>query len=91
MTHIPKVLLIVTKIFDMINIADRYATGVDVTEHSVLIHDFYSRETANPVHLILDTTLQKNTMAIKAYVRLVYIQAYFVFIKCSVYGNHSTI
>ena len=47
----------------------RYATGVDVTDHSVLIHDFYSRETDNPVHLILDTTLQKNTLGIKAYVR----------------------
>lgn len=45
-----------------------YATGVDVTEHSVLIHDFYSRETSNPVHLILDTTLQKNSLGIKAYV-----------------------
>jgi len=32
-----------------------YATGNEITEHSVLIHDFYSREAATPVHLCMDT------------------------------------
>lgn len=46
-----------------------YATGFEVTEHSTLIHDFYSRETDNPIHLCLDTLLRDNKMAINAFVR----------------------
>ena len=42
-----------------------YATGPDVTEHSVLIHEYYSREAKNPVHLTLDTTLRGNHMGLK--------------------------
>jgi len=44
-----------------------YATGPDVTEHSVLIHEYYSREAKNPIHLTLDTTLRGNTMGLKAF------------------------
>jgi len=44
-----------------------YATGPDVTEHSVLIHEYYSREAKNPVHLTLDTTLRGNHMGLKAF------------------------
>jgi len=44
-----------------------YATGSDVTEHSVLIHEYYSREAKNPVHLTLDTTLKGNHMGLKAF------------------------
>ncbi len=40
-----------------------------MTEHSVLIHEYYTRETKNPVHLTLDTTLRSNKMGFKAYVR----------------------
>ncbi|KAJ8268534.1 hypothetical protein COCON_G00137060 [Conger conger] len=32
-----------------------YATGYDITEHSVLIHEYYSREAQNPIHLTVDT------------------------------------
>lgn len=46
----------------------RYATGNEITEHSVLIHEFYSRETPNPVHLCLDTELHDIRMGIAAYV-----------------------
>jgi translation initiation factor 3 subunit F len=46
-----------------------YATGFEVTEHSTLIHDFYSRETENPIHLCIDTLLHDNKMAINAFVR----------------------
>lgn len=47
----------------------RYATGFDITEHSVLIHEYYSREASNPVHLTIDTSLQSGKMNIRAYVR----------------------
>uniref|UniRef100_A0A8C4QW95 Eukaryotic translation initiation factor 3 subunit F n=1 Tax=Eptatretus burgeri TaxID=7764 RepID=A0A8C4QW95_EPTBU len=45
-----------------------YATGHDITEHSVLIHEYYSRETPDPVHLTVDTMLCDGRMSIKAYV-----------------------
>ncbi|XP_038619017.1 eukaryotic translation initiation factor 3 subunit F [Tachyglossus aculeatus] len=45
-----------------------YATGHDITEHSVLIHEYYSREAPNPIHLTVDTGLQNNRMSIKAYI-----------------------
>lgn len=48
----------------------RYATGFDITEHSVLIHEYYSREATNPIHLTADTALQSGKMNIRAYVRL---------------------
>lgn len=48
----------------------RYATGFDITEHSVLIHEYYSREATNPIHLTMDTALQSGKMSIRAYVRL---------------------
>uniref|UniRef100_A0A8C0FDE7 Eukaryotic translation initiation factor 3 subunit F n=1 Tax=Bubo bubo TaxID=30461 RepID=A0A8C0FDE7_BUBBB len=45
-----------------------YATGHDITEHSVLIHEYYSREAHNPIHLTVDTSLQNSRMSIKAYI-----------------------
>ncbi|KAK6468559.1 eukaryotic translation initiation factor 3 subunit F-like [Huso huso] len=45
-----------------------YATGFDITEHSVLIHEYYSREAQNPIHLTVDTALQSGRMNIRAYV-----------------------
>lgn len=47
----------------------RYATGSDVTEHSLLIHEYYSRETSNPVHVTVDTTLKGSRMGVRAYQR----------------------
>ncbi|RMX53183.1 hypothetical protein pdam_00023586 [Pocillopora damicornis] len=44
-----------------------YATGSDVTEHSLLIHEYYSREATNPVHVTVDTTLKGSRMGIRAY------------------------
>jgi len=44
-----------------------YATGPDVTEHSVLIHEYYSRECKNPVHVTLDTSIRGNNMGLKAF------------------------
>jgi len=44
-----------------------YATGAEITEHSVLIHEFYSRETNTPVHLCVDTEMQNKQMSIAAF------------------------
>jgi len=43
------------------------ADGEFVTDNSSLIHEFYSNECTNPVHVVLDTTLDGNTMGLKAY------------------------
>lgn len=45
-----------------------WATGHEVTNHSSVIHDYYSRECVNPVHVTLDTSLQGSRMGLKAYV-----------------------
>ena len=50
-----------------------YATGNEITEHSALIHEYYSRETpagVPPVHLTVDTSLRNNRMAIQAHVSM---------------------
>ncbi|GFY71470.1 eukaryotic translation initiation factor 3 subunit F [Trichonephila inaurata madagascariensis] len=44
-----------------------YATGADVTGHSVLIHDYYSREANNPIHLTVDTSLSEGSLTWKAF------------------------
>jgi len=48
-----------------------YATGHAITEHSVLIHEYYSRECTNPIHLTLDTSLQNGKMDIKTFLSVV--------------------
>ena len=45
-----------------------FTTGSDVTSHSSLIHDYYARETKDPIHLTVDTTLNSGKMGLKAYV-----------------------
>ncbi|XVE69370.1 hypothetical protein DITRI_Ditri09bG0146800 [Diplodiscus trichospermus] len=45
-----------------------YSTGLGVTGGSALIHDFYSREVPNPVHLTVDTGFRNGEGTIKAYV-----------------------
>ncbi len=45
-----------------------FSTGNDVAGSDALIHSFYTGECANPVHLVVDTTLQDNRMGIKAFV-----------------------
>ncbi|XP_070551316.1 eukaryotic translation initiation factor 3 subunit F-like [Ptychodera flava] len=44
-----------------------YATGNDITEHSVLIHEYYNRECSNPVHMTVDTTLRDGKISIKGW------------------------
>jgi len=45
-----------------------FATGNDITSHSALIHDYYARETKDPIHLTIDTTLNSGKLGLKAYV-----------------------
>ncbi|KAB7493859.1 Eukaryotic translation initiation factor 3 subunit F-1 [Armadillidium nasatum] len=48
-----------------------WATGHEITDHSLLIHDYYSRVTnnlTNPIHLTVDTTLHGGRMGMKAYI-----------------------
>lgn len=50
------------------NLVGWFATGNEITSHSALIHDYYARETKDPIHLTLDTTLSSGKMTMKAYV-----------------------
>ncbi|XP_014495139.1 eukaryotic translation initiation factor 3 subunit F [Vigna radiata var. radiata] len=45
-----------------------YSTGLGVTGGSALIHEFYSREVQNPIHLTVDTGFTNGGGTIKAYV-----------------------
>ncbi|WCJ19796.1 Eukaryotic translation initiation factor 3 subunit F [Euphorbia peplus] len=45
-----------------------YSTGAGVTGGSALIHEFYSREITNPIHLTVDTGFTNGEGTIKAYV-----------------------
>lgn len=46
----------------------RYSTGFGVTGGSALIHEFYSREVPNPVHLTVDTGFKNGEGSIKAFI-----------------------
>lgn len=46
-----------------------WATGHTVTSHSSVIHEYYSRECPNPVHMTLDTTLQGGRLGLQAFVK----------------------
>jgi len=45
-----------------------FDTGNEITSHSALIHDYYARETKDPIHLTVDTTLNSGKLSLKAYV-----------------------
>ncbi|KAK2657121.1 hypothetical protein Ddye_010173 [Dipteronia dyeriana] len=45
-----------------------FSTGFGVTGGSALIHEFYSREVSNLVHLTVDTSFGSGEGTIKAYV-----------------------
>ncbi|XP_062230460.1 eukaryotic translation initiation factor 3 subunit F-like [Phragmites australis] len=45
-----------------------FSTGFGVSGGSTLIHDFYSREVQNPIHLTVDTGFTRGEASIKAYV-----------------------
>ncbi|CAN4119511.1 unnamed protein product [Withania somnifera] len=45
-----------------------FSTGFGVTGGSALIHDFFSRETTNPVHLTVDTGFTNGEASVKGFV-----------------------
>ncbi len=45
-----------------------YSTGARITETDALIHDFYARECASPLHLAFDTGFVDQERAIRAWV-----------------------
>ncbi|XP_025085872.1 eukaryotic translation initiation factor 3 subunit F-like isoform X1 [Pomacea canaliculata] len=45
-----------------------YSTGLEVSVHSVLIHEYYSREARSPIHLTVDTFMRGGKMGMKAYI-----------------------
>lgn len=54
--------------FCMIMSTGWWATGNEVTNHSSVIHEYYSRECREPVHVTLDTSLAGNRMGLRGYV-----------------------
>jgi len=58
------------KVYKQESIVGWWATGKDVTSQSSVIHEYYSRECPNPVHMTLDTTLHGSHMGIKAYLHV---------------------
>lgn len=48
--------------------AARFATGPALYGSDALIQEFYVKEAANPVHLLVDTTLADKNFNIQAYV-----------------------
>ena len=44
-----------------------YATGDEINDYSLLIHEFYSKQVEDPIHLTLDTELSNGDMSIKSY------------------------
>ena len=60
-----------SKVNSMENVVGWYATssdGVLITEQSCLIHEFYGSECESPVHLVVDTSLNKDQVQVKAYI-----------------------
>ncbi|XP_039131693.1 eukaryotic translation initiation factor 3 subunit F [Dioscorea cayenensis subsp. rotundata] len=47
-----------------------FSTGLGVSGRSALIHEFYSREVTNPVHLTVDTGFTDGEASIKAYISI---------------------
>ncbi|KAG2488313.1 hypothetical protein HYH03_013163 [Edaphochlamys debaryana] len=44
-----------------------FATGPELYNSDALIQEFYSKESAHPVHIVVDTTLRDDKFAIQAY------------------------
>ena len=45
-----------------------WSTGTDVSGSDALIHNFYTNECMNPIHLILDTDVSQSGSVVKAFV-----------------------
>jgi translation initiation factor 3 subunit F len=49
-----------------------YATGTETDRKSVIIHEFYGRECASPVHLLVDADLSHDRLDVNAFVSTAY-------------------
>jgi translation initiation factor 3 subunit F len=49
-----------------------YATGTETDTKSLIIHEFFGRECANPVHLLVDADLSSDRFDVKAFVSTAY-------------------
>lgn len=49
-----------------------YATGTETDTKSVIIHEFFARECANPVHLLVDADLSSDKFSVDAFVSTAY-------------------
>ncbi|CAN4081439.1 unnamed protein product [Withania somnifera] len=53
---------------NMLSSHRRFSTGFGVTGGSALIHEFFSRETTNPIHLTVDTGFTNGEASVKGFV-----------------------
>jgi len=61
--------VVCTYLFHILFLFYRFATGLEITEHSKLIHDYYNRISDGPaIHVTVDTTLQNGRMDINSYI-----------------------
>lgn len=49
-----------------------YATGTETDVKSVIIHEFFARQCANPVHLLVDADLSSDKFSVNAFVSTAY-------------------
>ena len=69
MKYSPMAYMIDTYSYNVLStVTNRYSTGMGVTGGSALIHEFYSREVSNPIHLTVDTGFKNGEGTIKAYI-----------------------
>ena len=52
-----------------LSFTSRFATSPTITEHAVLIHEYYSKREAVPVYVTVDTKMKHGRMEIKAFIR----------------------
>ncbi|CAI9731519.1 eukaryotic translation initiation factor 3 subunit F-like [Octopus vulgaris] len=45
-----------------------FSSSGEISEYSVLIHEYYAREAKNPVHITVDTSLMTGKMGVKAFI-----------------------
>ena len=57
------------KVNPAVSIVGWFATGFDIPNTSLLIHEYYARETRSPIHVTIDTTLKNNKPEVKAFCR----------------------
>ena len=71
------IFLVITTYACGLFVISRFATGLEITEHSKLIHDYYSRiSDSSAIHITVDTTLKNGKMDINSYIGYVIFRAW---------------